>query len=85
MWYYRQPNIEKHPLFSSLRHEVVIGLIQLLIDKDLIPKETAEGIYLSPTMQDYRSDALPLYNRLNELSLIELLTWLKAKGYVNQS
>jgi len=72
---------DKHPIYSELGYNIIVGLIQLLMDECLLNPEERNGWYIK--FMDFRNSAVILYNGLNNSQKVELIEYLRYKAYLD--
>ncbi len=75
------PYFEAHPIYNALKHQVIVGLIQLMTDEGLISVEERNGYYI--TFLDFHDKAQGIYHSMNEETKMELIKYLRYKAYLD--
>lgn len=73
---------EQHPVYNRLSYDVIVGIIQLLMDEELISLNERDGIYVE--FKDFRDKVRPMYEQLNEGQKKEYIAYFRYKHHLNK-
>lgn len=75
------PYFKNHVIYNALKYHFVVGLIQLMIDGQLLKRDVNHGYYA--TFINFREPAKGFYQTLTDEAKRELISFFKYKAYLD--